>query len=101
MTPGGRSGRGMATDDLPARIHVYDVLDPIPRGGPGRVVRVRTAEAGGPLAPGDEAELRLLGPADTAGEGVLARLEESHRLARALPPGCAAAVLDHGTLELP
>jgi tetratricopeptide (TPR) repeat protein/serine/threonine protein kinase len=79
------------------RFHVYELLDPLPRGGPGRVHQGRVVDAGGPLEQGSLVLLRTVSLEDVADERVLTRLVEAHACARRIAAGKGAlAPVDHG-----
>ncbi len=78
------------------RVHVYELGDPLDRGGPGQVYRASVVETGGPLAPGAAVQVRLLSADDTGGDQVLDELVETHGLARNVDFGAVASPLDFG-----
>ena len=47
------------------RIHLYELLEPAPRGGPGKAYRARVAEGGGPFAAGTVVQIRIVTEAET------------------------------------
>jgi tetratricopeptide (TPR) repeat protein len=83
------------------RIHLYEVLEPVPRRGPGRAYRARTADGGGPLPPGTLVQLRVVGADEAGGAWVLAELEHEHALAVRITAVTVCAPLDFGVLETP
>ncbi|MCE9636821.1 MAG: AAA family ATPase [Planctomycetes bacterium] len=82
---------------MPAdRIHVYELLDALPRGGLGRVHSGRVAEPGGPLDPGAQVVLRVVQLSDVIDERTIARLGAAHAAARKISSPAVLSCIDHG-----
>lgn len=78
------------------RFHVYELLDPLQRAGPGRAHQARVADTGGPLEPGALVALRCVGLDEVEDESVLSALVASHANARRIDSKSVVAPVDHG-----
>lgn len=81
------------------RFQAYEILEPVPRGGPGRAFRARAAEAVGALPAGAMVALRIVGEAEAGGPVVLAELEREHSIARRVLAHSVCAPVDAGVVE--
>jgi hypothetical protein len=80
----------------PERIHVYEIVEPVPRSGPGRAYRARVASAGGPLAEGVLVQLRVVTETEAGGPAVLRDLEREHSAAQKIASPAVGAPVDFG-----
>ena len=80
----------------PERIHVYELLDSLQRGGPGRLSRGRVVEQGGPLERGTSVVIRSVGGTAAYDEDILAKLVEVHGVTRRIVSPNVLASVDHG-----
>ncbi len=83
------------------RIHVHELIEPVPRGGPGRVWRARTVESGGPVTVGTLVALRVLDEAEAGGPAGIERLLASHAAARRIRSPAVLTPLDFGVVTAP
>lgn len=81
---------------LSERFHVYELLDALSRGGPGRCHLGRVVDAGGPLAPGTQVVLRAVGLDEVGDERTFAQLVETHAMARRGAGDRVVTPADHG-----
>ena len=96
-TGGMRPPTAMAAE----RIHVYEILEPVSRGGPGRVCRARVAEAGGPLPLDSIVALRTITESEAGGIAVLQELVKDHGTARRISSHAVASPADFGVSSGP
>lgn len=87
---------------MPAeRVHVYELTEPLSRGGPGTSHRARVAESGGPLDAGRDVQFRTVTAHEAGGELGIDRLLKSHAAARRIASPSVLSPVDHGILHRP
>jgi serine/threonine protein kinase len=78
------------------RVHVYEILEPASRGGPGRALRARVADTAGPLPVGTIVQVRVITEAEAGGADVVQELVREHAAARKITAEGVCAPLDFG-----
>ncbi len=83
------------------RIHFYEIVEPAPRGGPGKAYRARVVQGGGPFPVGAIVQLRLVADYDAGGGAVLHELEREHVRAKRIASAGVSSPLDAGIADGP